>query len=169
MEGPIRLAGVRVRRPTQYEIVQRLIVVDGWCRLGLGLCPTDRCWRRLATVGVGRGLSPVRDEVAATLRADDLDPQIARYAFDEGQAAFANARVALGSCAVCCGWVIASTRFLPRWVGWLAIASGAGLALSRISWTSYIWLPFYLMFWLWVSTVAVLLLRRNFRGAAPSG
>jgi hypothetical protein len=108
------------------------------------------------------------NEVAATLRADDLDPQIARYAFDEGQAAFANARVALGSCAVCCGWVIASTRFLPRWVGWLAIASGAGLVLSRISWTSYIWLPFYLMFWLWVSTVAVLLLRRNFRGAAPS-
>ena len=106
------------------------------------------------------------NEVAATLRADDLDPQIARYAFDEGQAAFTNARVALGSCAVCCGWVIASTRFLPRWVGWLAIASGAGLTLS---WTSYIWLPFYLMFWLWVSTVAVLLLRRNFRGAAPSG
>ena len=109
------------------------------------------------------------NEVAATLRADDLDPQIVRYAFDEGQAAFANARVDLGSCAVCCRWVIASTRFLPRWVGWLAIASGAGLALSRISWTSYIWLPFYLMFWLWVSTVAVLLLRRNFRGAAPSG
>ena len=108
------------------------------------------------------------NEVAATLRADDLDPQIARYAFDEGQAAFANARVALGSCAVCCGWVIASTRFLPRWVGWLAVASGAGLAMSRISWTSYIWLPFYLMFWLWVITVAVLLVRRNFRaGRAP--
>jgi hypothetical protein len=109
------------------------------------------------------------NEVAATLRADDLDPQIARYAFDEGQAAFANARVALGSCAVCCGWVIASTRFLPRGVGWLAIASGVGLALSRISWTSYIWLLFYVMFWPWVITVAVLLLRRNFRGVAQSG
>jgi hypothetical protein len=76
----------------------------------------------------------------------------ARRAFDQGQAAFANGRVALGSFAICCGWVIASTRFLPRWVGWLAIASGAGLALSRISWT-----------------VAVLLLRRNFRGVARSG
>jgi hypothetical protein len=52
---------------------------------------------------------------------------------DCGQAAFANGRVALGSFAVCCGWVIASRRFLARWVGWLAIASGAGLALSRIS------------------------------------
>jgi hypothetical protein len=103
------------------------------------------------------------NEVAAAFRADDLDPQIARYAFDEAQVAFANARVALGSFAVCCGWVIASTRFLPRWLGWLVIATGAGLALSRISWTSYIWLPFYLVFWLWVMTVATLLLRRNFR------
>jgi hypothetical protein len=77
---------------------------------------------------------------AVAFRAGDLDPQIARYAFDQGQAAFANGRVALGSFAVCCGWVIASTRFLPRWVGWLAISSGAGLALSRISWTSYIWM-----------------------------
>jgi Domain of unknown function (DUF4386) len=108
-------------------------------------------------------------EVAAAFRADDLDPQLARYAFDESQAAFANARVALGSFALCCGWVIASTRFLPRWVGWLAIASGVGLALGRISWTNYIWLLPYLMFWLWVLTVAVLLLRRNFRGIAQSG
>jgi hypothetical protein len=109
------------------------------------------------------------NEVAAALRADDLDPQIVRYAFDEGQAAFANARVALGSFAVCCGWVIASTRFLARWVGLVAIASGVGLAVSRISWTSYIWLLPYLMFWLWVLTVAVLLLRRNFLGVAQSG
>lgn len=108
-------------------------------------------------------------EVAAAFRADDLDPQIARYAFDESQAAFANARVALGSFAVCCGWVIASTRFLPRWVGWLALASGVGLALSRVSWTSTIWLLPYLMFWLWVLTVGVLLLRRSFRDVAPSG
>jgi hypothetical protein len=129
-------------------------------------------WRSAIAMGSGVlfvALVLSGNEVAAAFRADDLDPQIARYAFDEGQAAFANARVALGSFAGCCGWVIASTRFLPRWVGWLAIASGVGLALSRISWTSYIWLPFYLMFWLWVSTVAVLLLRRNFRGAAPSG
>jgi hypothetical protein len=45
----------------------------------------------------------------------------------------------------------------------------SGLAVSRISWTSYIWLPFYLTFWLWVVAVAMLLLRRNFRGVARSG
>jgi hypothetical protein len=108
------------------------------------------------------------NEVAAAFRADDLDPQIARYAFDSSQAAFANARVALGSFALCCGWVMVSARFLPRWVGWVAIASGLGLALSRISWTNSIWLLPYLMFWLWMLTVAVLLLRRNFRGVAQS-
>jgi len=107
-------------------------------------------------------------EVAAGFRADDLDPQIARYAFDESQAAFANARVALGSFAGCCGWVLLTTRFLPRWLGWLAIATGLGLVLSRISWTSPIWLLPYLMFWLWVIIVAVLLLRRGLRGVAAA-
>ncbi|WP_328526167.1 hypothetical protein [Kribbella sp. NBC_00359] len=108
------------------------------------------------------------NEVAAVFTAADLDPQIARYAFVESQAAFANARVALGSFAVCCGWVIASSRFLPRWTGWLAIASGGGLVLCRIDWSNNIWLVPYLLFWLWVLTVAVLLLRRNFHGVGQS-
>lgn len=77
---------------------------------------------------------------AAAFRADDLEPQIARFAFDAGNVGFANAWVALGSFAICCGWVIASTRFLPRWLGWLAVASGVGLILSRAVWTSSTWL-----------------------------
>lgn len=105
------------------------------------------------------------NEVAAVFTADDLDPQVARYAFEESQAAFANARVALGSCAICCGWALLATRFLPRWLGWLAIASGVGLVLARLSWTSYVWLLPYLAFWLWTLVVAVLVLRRGFRGA----
>lgn len=109
------------------------------------------------------------NEVAAAFRADDLDPQIARYAFDEAHVAFANGWVALGSFAVYCGWVITSTRFLPRWLGWLAMAGGAGLTLSRISWTGGLWLLPYAMFWLWVIIVAALLLRRSFRGVAKSG
>jgi Domain of unknown function (DUF4386) len=132
----------------------------------------EAAWRSAIAMGSGVlfvALVLSGNEVAAAFRADDLDPQIARYAFDEGQVAFANARVALGSFAVCCGWVIASTGFLPRWLGWLAIASGVGLALSRISWTSYSWLLPYGMFWLWVIIVALLLLRRNFRGVAKSG
>jgi hypothetical protein len=90
---------------------------------------------------VALGLSGSGNEAAVAFRAADLDPQIARYAFGQGQAAFANSRVALGSFGVCCGWVIASTPFLPRWVGWLAIAAergshsaaSAGLATSGCS------------------------------------
>ena len=76
--------------------------------------------------------------------------------------------MALGSFGVCCGWVIVRTRFLPRWTGWLAIVSGLGLVLARISWTNYVWLLPYLMFWVWVVSVAVLLLRRNVRTVAQS-
>jgi hypothetical protein len=124
----------------------------------------DAAWR--SPIGIASGVVFVvlvlsGSEVAAAFRADDLDPQIARYAFDESQAAFANARVALGSFALCCGWVIVCTRVLPRWLGWLAIVSGAGLVLARVAWTNQIWLLPYLMFWVWVLCVSVLLLRRN--------
>lgn len=105
------------------------------------------------------------NEVAVTFRARDTDAQIAMYAFEEGQAAFANARVALGSFALCCGWIITSTRVLPRWHGWVAIAIGAALVLTRISWTSQIWLLPYLAFWLWMLALAVTLLRRSLRHA----
>jgi hypothetical protein len=78
----------------------------------------EAAWRSAIAMGSGvlfvaLGLSGIGNEAAVAFRAGDLDPQIARYAFDQGQAAFANGRVALGSFAVCCGWVIASTRFLP--------------------------------------------------------
>jgi hypothetical protein len=77
--------------------------------------------------------------------------------------------VALGSFAICCGWVIAATRFLPRWLGWLAIVTGAALVLTRIGWTNMIWLLPYMVFWLWVVVVAALLLRRSFRaGTEPA-
>ena len=130
-------------------------------------------WRSTIAMGCGvlfiaLGLSGVGNESAVTLRADDLDPQIARYAFDQGQAAFANGRVALGCFAGCCGWVIVSTRFLPRWLGWLAIASAAGLVISRITWTNLIWLVPYLMLWLWMIIVAAVLLRRGVRVPEPA-
>ncbi len=107
-------------------------------------------------------------EVAAAFTADDLDPQIARYAFEESQASFANARVAMGSFALCSGWVIVATRCLPRWLGWLAIVSGGGLILARVDWSNMIWLLPYLLLWVWVLAVALVLLRRGTDGAADT-
>jgi hypothetical protein len=68
---------------------------------------------------------------AAVLHADDLNPQVGRYAYDEGNASFANSWVALASFAVCCGWVIITTTgILPRWLSGWAVISGVRLALS---------------------------------------
>ena len=96
---------------------------------------------------------------AVVHRADDIDPQVARYAFDLGNASFANAWVALGSFAFCSGLAIRTSRLLRPWVGWLAISGGVGLALSRAVWTSEIWFLPYALFWAWVIVVAVLLMR----------
>jgi hypothetical protein len=103
---------------------------------------------------------------AATLRADDIDPQVARYAFDLGNATFANAWVALGSFAATAGWVIISTRVFPRWLGWWALVSGVGLVLVRAVWTSQIWLLPYLLFWVWVIVLSVLLVMGRMRWPA---
>jgi Domain of unknown function (DUF4386) len=98
---------------------------------------------------------------AATFRIDDLDPRLARFAFDVDNLSFASGWVALGSFAAACGWMIVTTRCLPAWLGWWALVSGVGLALCRAVWTSEIWLPPYALFWLWQITVSVLLLRQR--------
>jgi hypothetical protein len=107
---------------------------------------------------------------AATHRAADLEPQVARYAFDVGNLSFTNAWVALGSFAIACGWVLVSTGYLARWLGWLAVVSGVGLVLARAVRLEVIWFVPYLLFWVWVVAVSVLLLRRGAsagsRGAA---
>ena len=96
---------------------------------------------------------------AAIHRVDDIDPQVARYAFDLANASFANGWVAVGSFAIASGSAILYGGVFRPWLGWWAIVSGAGLALSRAVWTSEIWLLPYGLFWIWVIVVAVLLLR----------
>ena len=97
---------------------------------------------------------------AAAYRADDISPEVAQYAFDVGNVSFANAWVALGSFAICAGWVIGVTGFFRGWLGWWGVVSGAALAMFRAAWTAEIWLLPYLSFWLWVIVVSVLLIRR---------
>jgi hypothetical protein len=152
------------------------LIVFVWFVVGLTMllrrAEGELPWR--STIAMASGvllpaLALSGNEVAAAFRAGDLDPQIARYAFDESQVAFANGRVALGSFAVCCGWVIASTGFLPRWLGWPAVVIGAGFVLSRISWTNGFWLVPYAIFWLWVVGVAVVLLRRGVTAVPDPG
>jgi hypothetical protein len=83
---------------------------------------------------------------AARHRAETLDADVGLFAFDMSNIAFANSWVAMGSFMACSGWVMASTRCLPAWLGWIGIAGGIGLAASRAAWTSSLWLAPYLLF-----------------------
>jgi hypothetical protein len=97
---------------------------------------------------------------AAGNRGADLDPGLAHFAFDLGNLGFANAWVTMGSFAVFSGWAALWTRAFPRWLGWLMVVSGVGLALCRFAWTSDAWLLPYALFWIWVFAACIQLLRR---------
>lgn len=105
---------------------------------------------------------------AARHRAQELDPDVGLFAFDMGNLSFANSWVAIGSFLLCCGWVILGTRCMPRWLGWVALVGGIGMALSRAWWTSSIWLLPYLFFWVFVLAVAIWLLRHPSAGSPVS-
>ena len=100
---------------------------------------------------------------AAAYRGADIEPALARYAFDVGNLGFANVWVAMGSFAVACGWVVLLTRAFGRWLGWWAIVAGLGLVSARFVWTSDFWFAPYFGFWIWVIVVSVQLIRGRLR------
>jgi hypothetical protein len=97
---------------------------------------------------------------AAGNRGADLDPGLAQFAFDMGNIGFANAWVSMGSFAAFAGWAVLKTGVLRPWLGWLMVASGLGLVLSRFVWTTNAWLVPYALFWIWVIAVSIRLLRK---------
>ena len=137
-----------------------------WFSIGLALLlrryDTDLPWRSafLASAGV---VSVVSGQIAswdaAAFRSQDIDPQVARYAFDLGNLSFANGWVATGAVAICAGMIFITAKDLPNWVGWWAVLAGVGQVLARAIWTSdLVFIPFT-VFWLWTIVVSVLLLR----------
>jgi hypothetical protein len=128
----------------------------------------EREW--LPTVALASGVAAVGAtlldswQLAVFRVSEGLDPQLGRFAFDMGNLAFASAWVALGSFAIAVGWAALSSRSLPGWLGWWAIAAGIGLVAVRAVWTSPAWLLPYALFWLWVIVVSV----RFLAGRSPS-
>ncbi|KGN34988.1 hypothetical protein N802_00575 [Knoellia sinensis KCTC 19936] len=94
----------------------------------------------------------------------ELDIDVAHYAFDSGNIAFANLWLALASFAVACGWVTLETGVFPHWTGWLAMAAAVGFVVARFFWTSEVWLIPYAAFWVWMIALFV----RLVRGRVPS-
>ena len=95
---------------------------------------------------------------AAAYRAEEIDPQVARFAFDLGNLSFANSWVATGAVALCAGLIMLSHAALPSWLGWWAVLVGVGQVLARAVWTSDVAFVPVTAFWLWVAVVCTLLL-----------
>jgi hypothetical protein len=136
-----------------------------WFTIGLALLlrryDGDPPWRSAFLAGAGV-ISVVSGQIAswdaAAFRAQDIDPQVARYAFDLGNLSFANGWVATGAVSICAGMIFLSAKDLPNWVGWWAVAAGVGQVLARAIWTNDLVFVAFTAFWLWVAVVSVLLL-----------
>lgn len=140
-----------------------------WFTLGLALLlrryEGELPWRSVFLAGAGV-VSVVSGQIAswdaAAYRSDDIDPQVARYAFDLGNLSFANSWVAAGAVGICAGLVVLTSSNLPRWLGWWALVAGVGSVLARAVWTEdYAFIPFT-AFWIWVAVISVELLLGRF-------
>jgi hypothetical protein len=137
-----------------------------WFSIGLAMLlrryDGEYPWRSafLASAGV---VSVVTGQIgswdAAVIRSGDIDPQVARYAFDLGNVSFANGWVATGAVAICAGLLLLRAAAVPGWLAWWALAAGVGQVLARAVWTEdYALIP-GTAYWLWVVVLCVLLLR----------
>jgi hypothetical protein len=97
---------------------------------------------------------------AASLHGGRITPDVADYAYAQGNVGFANIWIALASFALCSGWVILSTRVLERWMGWWIVVAGLALVVARFVWTSGVWSAGYALFWLWILVVCIRLILR---------
>ena len=119
-------------------------------------------WRSSFLAGAGV-VSVVSGQIAswdaAVYRSGDIDPQVARYAFDLGNVSFANGWVATGAIALCAGLILLSAPDLPNWLGWWAVLAGAGQIVGRAFWTNDLAFVPFAAFWMWAAVLSVLLLR----------
>ena len=140
-----------------------------WFTLGLALLlrryDGELPWPSVFLAGAGV-VSVVSGQIAtwdaASYRSEDIDPQVARYAFDLGNLSFANGWVAAGAVGICTSLIVLSSRNLPHWLGWWGLIAGVGSVLARAAWTEgYAFVPFT-AFWIWVAVLSVALLLGRF-------
>jgi hypothetical protein len=127
-------------------------------------------WRSVFLAGAGV-VSVVSGQIAswdaAVFRSEDIDPQVARYAYDLGNLSFANGWVSAGAVGICTGLIVLSTRSLPRWLGWWGLVAGIGSVLARAVWTSGVAFVPFAAYWVWVAALSVMLMIGRFALTAP--
>jgi len=106
----------------------------------------------------------------AVFRGSDLDPQLARYLFDQGNYGFATLWVFMASMLLAVGVSAGQSGGLPQWLRWLAVATAVGLLVARAFWATESGLAFlpYMVFWIWLIAVCVLWLRKPGHAGEPS-
>jgi hypothetical protein len=145
-----------------------------WFSLGLALIlrryEGELPWRSVFLAGAGV-VNVVSGQIAswdaAVFRSEDIDPQVARYAYDLGNLSFANGWVSAGAVGICTGLIVLSTRSLPRWLGWWGLIAGIGSVLARAVWTSGVAFVPFAGYWLWVAALSVMLVLGRFAVATP--
>jgi hypothetical protein len=137
----------------------------------------DPAW--LSFVAVGSGLLMLATISAsgggwalAIFRIEDqIDPQIARLLFDQGNFSFASMWVSLASFLFATGVVVLKNGGLPRWLAWAGIVIAGLLLIARAFWaypSMIVFMP-YVMFWLWLIATSISLVRRAGTDLAEKG
>ena len=113
----------------------------------------------------GLGIPLAVPFLAAAYRSADIDPQVARLAFDLGNVAFSNAWICLGGFGIALAYGGVATRLLPRWSGLILGLAGLGLVASRFAWPAQIGFAPYMILWAWVLVTSIGLLRAERPGS----
>lgn len=130
----------------------------------------------MSLVAFGSALAGVAVSMAsngwglAVFRIEEgLDPQLARYLFDEGNLGFVTLWVFLAGFLLATGIVALRDGALPRWLGWFGLVTGTALLIGRAFWdlpSGSIFVP-YILFYIWLIAASIVLIRRAGSSAAP--
>ncbi len=123
-------------------------------------------WMSLVAVGsalVGLAVSSATTgwPMAVFRIEEGLEPQLARYMFDDGNFGFATLWVYLAGFLLATGVVALRDGALPRWLGWFALVTTVALLIGRAFWDSpsgLIFIP-YVLSSLWIIASSIFLIR----------
>jgi hypothetical protein len=125
-------------------------------------------WLSMIAIGSGVATAAALNEGGWSLAVfrlnDGIDPQIARLLFDQGNFNFANSWVTVGSMVLAAGLILKRSNRFPSWFGWVSILLAVGLFLARVVWTSSIAFAPYVLYWVWMITLGVMMMRRASTG-----
>jgi hypothetical protein len=149
-------------------VVDIAMMVVLWSMVGLalvlrrfeGATPVRSTMAMLSAVLVAGWVILDVGQEAGAHRAADLDQGQLAYAYDLTAIGLMNILLPFGTFAFACGWVIVSSKAMPRWLGWWGVISGIGLSLMQFIWKTEAWYALYIPVWLWLVTTWVVLVRQ---------